>query len=213
VPVGEIAVPTGVIQGRVLNLSNGSHLNNARVTLEGTSRELFTNSFGEFRLDGVPAGPARLHVFYTGLAGQDATVFVTAGQATQQDFILRTGQAEEKVVQLETFTVTAERELNGSAIALNEQRFATNIKSVVASDEFGAVTEGNVGEFVKFLPGVSIEYFAADTRSITVRGLPSNYTPITMDGNRLSSAGSSQATRAVELEQLSINNVARVELN
>ncbi|HEY8995441.1 MAG TPA: TonB-dependent receptor [Lacunisphaera sp.] len=204
---------TGAIQGRVLNLSNGSYLNNARVTLEGTTREAFTDSFGEFRLDGVPAGTARLHVFYTGLTGQDASVEVTAGGTVRQDFSLSPGQLEEKVVQLETFTVTAERELNGSAIAINEQRFAPNIKNVVASDEFGAVTEGNVGEFVKFLPGVSIEYFAADARSITVRGLPSNYTPITMDGNRMSSAGSSQATRTVELEQLSINNVARVEVN
>lgn len=203
----------GTIQGRVLNLSNGSYLNNARVTLEGSTLEVFTNSFGEFRLDGVPAGNAQIRVFYTGLTGQDATVTVTAGQTTQHDFNLRPGQAEDAVVQLETFTVTADRELNGSAIALNEQRFATNIKSVVASDEFGAVPEGNVGEFVKFLPGVSVEYFAADARSITVRGLPSNYTPITMDGNRMSSAGSSQATRTVELEQLSINNVARVEVN
>ena len=204
---------TGTIQGRVLNLSNDTYLNNARVTVEGTQLETFTNSFGEYRLDGVAPGSAQVRVFYTGLSGQTATVAVSPGEAVQQDFQLRPGVAEEKVLELQTFTVTADRETNGSAIAINEQRFSSNIKNVVSSDEFGAVTEGNVGEFVKFLPGVSIEYFAADARSITVRGLPSNYTPITMDGNRLSSAGSSQATRTVELEQLSINNVARVEVN
>lgn len=204
---------TGTIQGRVLNVSNGSYLNNARVTVADSAQEAFTNSFGEYRLEGVPAGAVQLQVFYTGMKAGAASVAVEAGQAVRQDFELAPGAVEEKVLELGTFTVTASRETNGSAIAINEQRFSSNIKNVVAADEFGAVTEGNVGEFVKFLPGVSIEYFAADARSITVRGLPSNYTPITMDGNRVSSAGSSQATRTVELEQLSINNVARVEVN
>lgn len=205
--------PTGSIAGRVLNVSNGTYLNNARVTVDGTKLETFTNSFGEYRFDGVPAGEARLTVFYTGMSSGSAVVTVTPGEPAKQDFSLQPDTSSEKVLQLEAYTVTADRQMNGSAIALNEQRFASNIKNVVASDEFGAVPEGNVGEFVKFLPGVSIEYFAADARSITVRGLPSNYTPVSMDGNRLSSAGSSQATRTVELEQISINNVARVEVN
>lgn len=205
--------PTGSIAGRVLNVSNGSYLNNARVTIDGTKLEAFTNSFGEFRFETVPAGEVRLSVFFTGMSSASAIVAVAAGESAKQDFSLQPDLAGEKVLQLQAYTVTADREMNGSAIALNEQRFAANIKNVVASDEFGAVTEGNVGEFVKFLPGVSIEYFAADARSITVRGLPANYTPISMDGNRLSSAGSSQATRTVELEQVSINNVARVEVS
>jgi len=36
--------------------------------------------------------------------------------------------------------------MNGAAIAINEQRFASNFKTVVSADEFGVQPEGNVGE-------------------------------------------------------------------
>jgi hypothetical protein len=47
----------GTIEGRVSNSVNGAYLNNARITLEGTNREVQTDRFGEFRFDRVPAGP------------------------------------------------------------------------------------------------------------------------------------------------------------
>src|SRR3954469_9370895 len=69
---------TGAIEGRVLNGANGQYLNNARVTVEGTGLQTFTNSYGEFRLIGVPVGSATVHVFYTGTEPQTIDVTVTA---------------------------------------------------------------------------------------------------------------------------------------
>src|SRR5262245_35296985 len=65
---------TGTIEGRVFNETSGSFLRSARVTLEGTNREAFTDQFGFYLLADVPAGPARIRVFYTGLPEQKATV-------------------------------------------------------------------------------------------------------------------------------------------
>ena len=42
-----------------------------------------------------------------------------------------------EVVKLDEFVVTASTEMEGAAIAIHEQRFAPNQKTVVATDEFG----------------------------------------------------------------------------
>ena len=46
-----------------------SYLNNARVTVKGTSLEAFTDSSGEYVLARVPAGPVEVAAAFTGLAG------------------------------------------------------------------------------------------------------------------------------------------------
>src|SRR3989304_1827035 len=78
-------IATGVIQGRVLNAATGEYLGNARLTLDGTNLQVFSNDFGEYRITGVPVGKATLRVFYTGLAPQSETVQVAAGQTVAQN--------------------------------------------------------------------------------------------------------------------------------
>ena len=48
---------TGTIEGRVLNVRTGEYLEGARLTLEGTTLETFSDSSGQYRFAGVPAGP------------------------------------------------------------------------------------------------------------------------------------------------------------
>jgi hypothetical protein len=57
-------------------------------------------------------------------------------------------------VKLDPFVFTASKLTEGEALATNEQRFAPNIKNVVSTDAFGDVPEGNIAEFMRFLPGV-----------------------------------------------------------
>ncbi|MCX6956812.1 MAG: carboxypeptidase regulatory-like domain-containing protein, partial [Verrucomicrobia bacterium] len=211
---------TGTIEGRVLNVTNSQYVNNARVTLEGTTLETFTNQSGEYRLINVPPGAGKLQVLFSGLPPQTETVTVNAGQTMLQDFYLTptatsASQAAKDmgdVVKLDVFNVSTTRETNATNIATNEQRFAPNIKNVVSSDAFGDVTEGNVGEFVKYLPGVTVDYVAADVRTISVRGFADNFTNVTSDGARMASSASGSTIRTFELEQVSINNISRVEV-
>ena len=206
--VAQGAASTGVIEGRVLNTATGTYLENARITVDGTALTAFTNNLGEYRLAGVPAGSATLRVFFTGLTPLAAPVEITAGGTTTKDFSLEPGDT----VKLDAFVVAVEKETNAGALAINEQRFAPSIKSVVAADEFGTVTEGNVAEFLKFIPGVSLDYVAADARSAQVRGMPSAGTAVMVDGMRVANSGSGSPGRAFEFDQLSINNVSRVEV-
>ncbi len=210
---------TGTIEGRVLNTRNGEYLEKARVTVEGTRLETFTDATGVYRLNGVPAGNTRVRAFHTGLLAQTVSVTVPAGGTVQRDFDLLDSGArpaptgkDGSVVKLDQFIVANSREMDGAAIAINEQRFAANMVNVIAADEFGHVAEGNVGEFLKFLPGMSIDFVGGDARTISMGGVPSGNVPVSIGGFDLASAASSGTGRTVELEQVSINNIARIEV-
>ncbi len=212
------APPTGIVEGRVLNATSGTYLNNARVTVPGTALETFTGESGDFRLAAVPAGETQIVVTFTGLQAQAATVTVGSGTVVKRDFSLsRTGASAstrpDGATQLDPFLVATNREMNAADIASQEQRYAPNIKNVVAADAFGDAGEGNLGEFIKFIPGVTVNYSGFDARSISVRGLPSYTTPVMVDGNRMSSAASSGVTRDVEVGGLIMNNISRVEVS
>jgi TonB-dependent receptor len=205
---------TGTVTGRVLNVGTGRYLNNARVVLEGTNRETFTNEFGEFRLSDVPAGEAKIRAVYTGLDSKVVTVAVTAGGTANTEITLTSAEryGDEAVFKLDAFTVQSNREYEGDALATNEQRYAGNIKVVMASDSFGAINEGNPGEFLKYLPGVTVDYVAADVRTVSVRGFGANFSNVYWDGMRLTSSASGASNRIFEFEQVSINNTSRTEI-
>ena len=48
-------------------------------------------------------------------------------------------------------------------------------KSVVAADEFGTIVDKNPGEFLKWLPGVDVEYFANNIIGVSVRAMALMY--------------------------------------
>jgi TonB-dependent receptor len=212
------SVATGIVEGRVLNLRNGEYLENARVTVEGTGLETFTDSSGQYRLTNVPAGPARVRVFFTGLDVQTATVAVTGGATVQRDFNLEAGARPGApgqpgdVVKLSEFVVTTSREMEGAAIAINEQRFAASMKNVVAAEEFGANADGNVGEFFKYLPGMNINVVGGEARQFTMNGVPNGNVPISVGGFDLAGASGSTTARNVLLDQISLNNISRIEV-
>ncbi len=206
---------SGTIEGRVLNVGNNRYLNNARVSVEGTNLEAFTDAFGGFRLDNVPAGEVKLKTTYTGLDATTTPVTVQAGQTVAHNVELTSKEryGDEKVMQLDTFVVQSQRDYEGDALSTNEQRYAGNVKVVVSSDSFGSVNEGNPGEFLKYLPGITVDYVAADVRTISVRGFASSFTNVYWDGMRMTSSASGASNRIFEFEQVSINNTSRTEVS
>lgn len=211
------APATGSISGRVQNEATGQYLNNARITVKGTGIEAFTDDTGTFRIAGVPAGAATVEVFYSGLDPVQAAVEVRPGQTTERDIGLTNkaaygSQAAGTAVKLDAFVLSASKMTEGEALATNEQRFASNIKNVVATDAFGDVTEGNVAEFMKFLPGVTVEYSDASPNAVAIRGFDPNMTAVSVDGSQLANASGSAANRSFLFTQVSINNTSRIEV-
>ncbi len=201
------AATTGTIEGRVQNPRTGEYLERARVLVVGTGAETFTDTAGHYRLAGVPAGPATVRAFFTGLDVQVETVTVPAGGTARCDFALGSS-----VVRLSEFVVASSREMEGAAIAINEQRFASNIVNVVSAEEFGTVLENNPGDFLKYLPGITIDFIGGAARSVSMGGAPPEYVPITVGGFDISSVAGGGTARSVDFHTISMNNISRLEV-
>lgn len=199
------AQTTGSVSGRVIDAASGKYLEGAEVTVAGTGLHTTTAREGVFTLTNVPAGEQKVSVVYPGLGVQDATVAVTAGQTSNVDF-----KFSADIVQLEAFTVSGAKQGTAQATAL--QKAAVNMKVVAAGDQYGDIAEGNAAEYLKFLPGVGVDYNANDARAVTLRGMSTAFTNVSMNGSPIASATSGNLNRRFEFEQLSINNVERIEV-
>lgn len=210
---------TGTIEGRVTNPATGTVLERARIAVDGSELETFSDADGYYRLTEVPAGTVQLRATFSGFPATTSSITLTGGQTAQKDFQLAplgAGPADGGPIKLDQFVVATSREMSGAALAINEQRYAANMKNVVATDEFGDIAEGNVAEFLKFLPGVNIDYAGGNAREVSLDGIPGDYVPVTIDGFSLASAvggGAGGTNRMVGLDQVSINNISRIEVN
>ncbi len=216
------AAPTsgaGSIQGRVFNPVSKDYVRNAQVRIEGTDRVDYTENDGSFEFNNVPAGPTTITVTYTGYNTARETFTVTSGQTATREINLTStadsSAANNGVVQLSAFTVSSERE--GNAKAIMAQRRDMNITTSVSSDIFGDVTDGNVGEFLKYLPGVDLDYVESEPRGPRLGGMDGQYVGVSFDGMRTASAdanrGGGAASRATSFEGFSITSIDSIEIN
>lgn len=209
------APETGVLQGRVKHAITGAYLQNARVSVLGSQRQAFTDEAGSYRMAGVPAGAVRVEAFYTGLDTQVQAVTLAAGGAAETNFQLssatRHGGTRE-VVRLDPFQIAATRETDIESIAINEQRFAPNLKVVISTESMGDALGGSAGDFLRFLPGVAGTFAGElETEAVQIRGFPSNYSVVSYDGVPL--AGNAlQGGREFSTSRMSVNSVSRVEV-
>jgi len=212
---------TGTIQGRVFNPATKEYVNNAEVRLEGTNQVTYTQSDGSFRFDNVPAGPASVSVLFTGYTTAKESFTVTSGQPAVREINItstaNTAPATTKdgILQLQAFSVSTQRE--GNSKAIQAQRKDMNIITSVSSDIFGEVTDGNVGEFLKYLPGVDLDYVESEPRGPRLGGMDGQYVGVAFDGIRTASAdanrGGGSSSRATSFEGFSITAVDSIEIN
>jgi iron complex outermembrane recepter protein len=219
---------TGTIAGRIFNPATGEYVRNAEVRIEATDRLVVSDEGGYYRLDNVPAGPVTVAVNYTGYDTASAKIVVDAGQTATHDFNLTSSAYQEKkgeeVIKLGAFVVSSERE--GNAKAIMDQRQAMNVTNIVAAETFGSIAEGNVGEFVKYLPGIQMDYVEADARNPRIRGLPAQFTTVTYGGMDIASAdgfiqnngtdnggGAGAGGRSFGFDSVSLSSIDAVEIS
>lgn len=224
-PVEAQSAATGSISGRVLNPLTGQYVANAELRISDGNRTATSDAGGYYHFEDVSAGNVTISVAYTGYRTDSATVTVAAGQTVTKDFDLQSADHTpgSDIVKLNAYTVSTERE--GNAKAIMAQRNSMNITNSVSADVFGNVSEGNVGEFLKYLPGVDLEYVEADTRTPRLGGLDPSYTGVTLNGMGMASADAFQqangtdnvraggGNRSFGFEQVSINSIESIEVN
>lgn len=207
-----VATPTGAVTGRVLNQATGRYLSSAVVRIEGTNMETVTDDQGYYRFSGVPVGEVRITADYADLDRMTQTATVAAGRTTTASDIGLTAQ----VYQLEKFVVAGDRE--GSASALQEQRMSDTQKAIYTADSFGNVVDSNIGELMKNLPGITIDYDGEDASAMRIRGMPPELANITLDGNEMASISTGlggveeEETRAFSLDSQSLQNIESIEI-
>ncbi len=198
------AQSSGIVTGQVSNAATGSYLEGAEVSVDALSRTALTDREGRYEII-LPPGMTTLVVRYTGLEMEKVIVDVRAGARVNQNIAMNSG-----VYKLDAFTVSGPRE--GSASAITKQREAPNVKNVVASDSFGNIADGNIGDFLQQMPGITAVYVGADVRSVQIRGIDGALNSVTMDGDRIASSQSANTGRTFEFEQASLNNIETIEV-
>jgi iron complex outermembrane receptor protein len=204
-PLLSVAQTTGSVSGQVSNAATRSYLEGAIVEVAGTAVSTTTDREGRFQLSNVAAGPATLLVSFTGLDAKRIPVTVTAGGRVTQDIELTSD-----IYKMEKFTVAGERE--GTARAETLQRLAPNVKNVVSSDTFGNIADGNIGDMLQHVVGITADYNGPDVRQISIRGVGSALSSVTMDGAQVASAQSAGTGRQFEFETASLGNIESIEV-
>ena len=211
--------PLGAVQGTVSNAVSGSPLGRAKVAIRGTAQETLTDDDGRFYLQGAPAREIELEVSYLGFASQSSRVTVPPGGQVARDFQLTRGGSERRgaegqAIMLEKFEVVAEQTMSGQAVAMNEQRHAANIRNVVSFDELGDRGQENIGDYVRFLPGVTILDDGTNPGRIALGGFPAEMSNIQIDGVDVAATGiGATSSRAAALQDVPILNIERVEVS
>jgi len=198
---------TGIVTGKVANAQTGAYLQGAEVTV-GNATAVLTSRDGSFNVSGVPAGPSTVRVYYTGMDAGTTTVNVAAGQTVTANVTL-----ESKIQQLNAFTVSADRE--GEAASITRQRFAANVMNVVSTDAFGSVADGNIGNLMVRLPGVSGEFENGEVVGIKIRGTPVEFSSLNVDGVRSTGAFSgfnTQGDRGAQSDQIPAEFIKEVQV-
>ncbi|WP_379488478.1 TonB-dependent receptor domain-containing protein [Novosphingobium soli] len=203
----------GSVRGRVLNTVTNEYVRNAEVRIEGSNAVVYSDAGGTFRLNSVPAGPVRIVVRYSGLQEQALSAEVTPGRTTELD--VRLAPASLGVTEGDdAAAIVVSGIRDGQAAAIMERRAATNAKTVVAADNYGLLTMGDVGEFMKQMPGISLDYTEVDATAVRIGGLDPKYSTFTTDGARMATATSNNNNgRQNSFEQMSITGIESIELN
>jgi TonB-dependent receptor len=177
------------VTGRVTD-ANGAALPGARVILPDLDLDTRTDRHGNFSLPSVPAGEVSIRVEYLGLPASSRGLNVSPAARNHIEFTLGRTEGVEQIVVLGSI-------MDGAARALNQQRTADNLTNVVSADSIGRFPDYNIAEALQRVPGIGVERDQGEGNFISLRGAPSEFTSITIDGVAVPS--SSPDTRAVDL--------------
>lgn len=205
IPSWAFAQDTYVITGYVNSADTTRYLQGARVEASN-GRAVITDARGYYEI-ALPAGETTLTTTYTGLTPNRGIIEVGPNHPRQHNVQLNSSEYT-----LGELVVTAERE--GHAKAITQQKRAPNVKNIVASDNFGNIANGNAGELLQQLPGVSAVYLDGEVRSIMVRGIDSSLSTVSMDGAQMASPNSpgNGLSRSFEFEQTSLGAIETIEV-
>ncbi|MGM0648441.1 MAG: TonB-dependent receptor [Bacteroidota bacterium] len=196
------AQQTGIIKGRVLDTDNLS-LPGASIVIDTINKGAITDHNGYFTITGVPEGKYELSASYIGFNRDKKEVSVEPGKTTVVNFKLLAG--------IELSEVVVSDRLQGQSKALNTQMNKENITNIISSDQVGRFPDANVGDALKRIPGINVQYDQGEARFGSIRGTSPMYNSVTINGERI--PGAEAEEREIQLDLVPADMVKAVEVN
>jgi len=194
----------GRISGKVKDEDNFS-LSGANIFIQSLGLGTATDQNGEFLLLNVPEGSYDLTVSFLGYSKETINLKVEDNKTTSVNIILKAG-----VVVGQEVLVLGDQ-LKGQAKALNQQRNNSNITNVVSSDQIGRFPDANVGDALKRIPAITVNYDQGEARFVNIRGTEPRLNSVMLNGDRVPSAEAE--IRNVQVDLIPSDMIQTIEVN
>ncbi|MBK5188723.1 MAG: carboxypeptidase regulatory-like domain-containing protein, partial [Gemmatimonadaceae bacterium] len=186
---------TGTLVGRVSD-SASAPVASAMLHIADSRVGSVSGEDGRYRIIGIPPGEHSVIVRRQGFATDTFVVSIGAAQTVEHDVVLRAVP-----VALSEIVVTASPRLNETReAALDKQRKADNIVSVISGDEIRALPNANAAEAAARIPGVSTERDEGEGKFVQIRGTEPRLSNVTVDGVHI--PGTEQGDRIAKLDDV-----------
>lgn len=196
-----VSAQTGILSGRIVDESK-IPLTGATLVIDNVTGTT-SNVDGYYSIVNLPVGDHILNISYIGYVDQQVEVTINEGENTVMDFELMPG------VSLQEIVVTSQ--LRGQARALSNQKSNYNITNIIASDQIGRFPDANIGDAVKRIPGINVQYDQGEARFGNIRGTAPQLNSITINGERIPSAEAE--VRSIQLDLIPSDMIQAVEVN
>ena len=192
----------GTIKGRILDTSNQT-LPGATIYIDSLHTGVVSDINGFYTLTNIAPGTYKVKVSYVGYSPVEMTITVPEGKTVESDVMLNDGVKLREVVVGGAF--------NGQRRALSSQKNAMGIVNVVSADQVGKFPDSNIGDALKRISGINVQYDQGEARFGQVRGTSADLSSVTINGNRIPSAEGD--TRNVQLDLIPADLVQTIEVN
>ena len=192
----------GSVAGRVIDDTKQS-LPGASIYIETLQTGAISDLDGYYSIPNLRPGNYEMVVSYVGYAPDTTKITVVEGKTNECDIVLNEGVALTDVVVSGAFT--------GQRKAINMQKNNAGITNVVSADQVGKFPDSNIGDALKRINGINVQYDMGEARFGQVRGTSADLTSVTVNGNRLPSAEGE--TRNVQLDLIPADMVQSIEVS
>ena len=192
----------GVIRGRVVD-SEHRVLPGASIFVENLKSGAISDVNGFYTLTNLKSGTYKIKVSYVGYEPIFLTLNVPEGKTVEHDITMNEGLELQEVVVGGVF--------QGQSRALNQQKNKLGVVNVVSSDQVGKFPDSNIGDALKRISGINVQYDQGEARFGQVRGTSPDLTSVTINGNRLPSAEGD--ARNVQLDLIPADMIQTIEVN
>jgi TonB-dependent receptor len=199
-----LSAQTGQITGQATQAETGTPLAGAEVHVLGTSVFATTSANGRYLIPRAPVGRQTLELRYLGRETVTEEVTVEEGEVSVVDF-----SVDVSPVAIEGIDVLGVRAMT-QARALSEQKNASNIVNVVASDQIGRFPDASAPEALQRIPGITVERDQGEGRYINIRGSASDFTNVNLNGATVPSPEGDE--RRVALDAVPVDILESIEV-